>query len=153
MTKVQEMKKIIKPLVKECIKEILYEEGVMKLVQENIHKQNIIPHKEVSQENYISKERQFMEKNTQNPKISLQEAKKKLLKEIAMTGFDPFAGTLPVDDNSSEENQINGEDLLPESKVLPGIQGSGIDISRLMGANKKSWNFYNNALKNGKKED
>ncbi len=35
MNKVNEMKKIIKPLIKECLTEILMEEGLMKLVKEN----------------------------------------------------------------------------------------------------------------------
>lgn len=152
MNKVEEMKKIIKPLVKECIREILFEEGIMKMMQESVQKQENFVQKKEPQQNYAAKERKFMQQSTQESKISLQEAKKKLLKEIAMTGFDPFAGTIPESSQIDENFEQNGEDIVPENKVLPGIQGSGVDISRLMGANKKAWSFYNNALKKGEKE-
>lgn len=149
MNKVDEMKKIIKPLVKECIKEILYEEGMMKLVQENVQKSDKVVTKQVPQENYQVKEREFMKKNSQEAKINLQEAKKKLLQEIGMSGFDPFAGSEPLPQDSS--NQLH-EEGVQEGRLMAGIQGSGVDISRLMNANKQSWNFYNKALNKSKKE-
>ena len=149
MNKAEEMKKIIKPLVKECIKEILYEEGMMKIMQENVQKQERVIAREVPQENYDVKEREFMKKNAPNTKVSLQEAKKKLLQEIGMSGFDPFAGSHPLPQDPS--NQLH-EEGVQEGRLMQGIQGSGVDISGLMSANKQSWNFYNKALNKSKKE-
>ena len=140
-----DLKKLLKPLIKECLTEILMEEGLMKIVKENVQREPI----QEKQASYERQEQQFIKDNTQNKKISLQEAKTKLLKEIGINGFDPFAGSIPPAD---DETGIIEEDILPEKKLMPGIQGSGVDISRLMGANKQAWNFYNNALTKGKKE-
>lgn len=141
------LKKVIKPLIKECLKEILYEEGLMKLVKENIN-YNKTSETISEEQKYIKKEREFVKKNIEQPKLNLKEAKKKLLDEIGMNGFDPFYGSEPLPQDS---NQFH-EDGVQESRLLAGIQGSGVDISRLMNANKQSWNFFNNALNKGKKE-
>jgi len=143
------LKKVIKPVIKECLKEILFEEGIIKIVQESIQNSRPILSSKGLENNYSSKEREFIKKNTERPKTSLEEAKKKLLQEVAMSGFDPFAGSEPIPQDSS--NQFHEENT-QESRLMAGIQGAGIDISRLMNANKKSWNFFNNALNKGKKE-
>ncbi len=143
MSKIVEMKKIIKPLIKECLTEILMEEGLMKIVKESVQPEVVQTR---NMDSYSENESQFLKNNAKKPKISMQEAKNKLIKEIGMNGFDPFAGSVPY---GSEESETIQEELVPENKVLPGIQGRGIDISGLLGS---KMNFYNNALNKGKKE-
>ncbi len=149
MSKVQELKKVMKPIIKECIKEILYEEGLMRIVQENV--QNTAPIRDTSpaKQNYELKERQFIQKNTPTPQISIQERKNKLLEEIRMPGFDPFSG---VDLTAEEQESAEMHEETDKNKIYEGIQGSGVDISRLMNVNKQSWNLLNSAMGNSKKE-
>lgn len=90
--KVSELKQIIKPLIKECLKEVLVEEGFAKMLQES---------KEV-----VPQQKPVQRQIPQQAKTNLQEAKKKLLDSIGNTGFDAFAGTQPL----QEDKQIIGSD-------------------------------------------
>lgn len=133
-----DLKKLIKPLIKECISEVLIEQGIINIIKENADVQSV-------KVNYEENERNFLQKNNlaQNKKQNLQETKKKLLKQVGMSGFDPFDGSEPLPEDDS--NQFH-EEGVQEGRLLAGIQGSGVDITRLMNANKESWNFYNKAL-------
>lgn len=153
MNKVDEMKKIIKPLIKECLTEILMEEGLMKLIKENTElkiKEERSYKEEAPTQKYVQKEQQFMQDNKK--KINIQEAKQKLRQQVGMGSFDPFAGSLAQLEEKDEVWQDELEDVNPATKVLPGIQGSGIDISGLMGHNKNLWKSNLNAMM-GKKEE
>lgn len=101
------------------------------------------------EESYEAKEVRFMKNTQPNKPNKLQEAKKQLLQKISMGGFDPFAGSAPIQGDSE---QIN-ESINPEVSVMPGIQGSGVDISGLLGTNKQIWKGLSTALNGkGKKE-
>jgi hypothetical protein len=144
------LKKVIKPLIKECLTEILYEQGLNKLIEESIKtKRREVVKENLKEESYEAKEVQFMKQTATNRPNKLQEAKKQLLQKISMSGFDPFAGSTPIEGN---EEQI-AESINPDVSVLPGIQGSGIDISGLLGQNKQAWKGLTTALNGkGKKE-
>lgn len=142
------LKKIIKPLIKECLTEILYEQGLNKLIEESIKaKSGEIVKENKKEDTYETKEVRFMKQTVQNKPNKLQEAKKALLEKISMNGFDPFAGSTPID---GTEEQIK-ESINPEIMVHPGLAGGGVDISGLIGQNKQAWNGLTTALK-GKKE-
>jgi hypothetical protein len=130
--KKEELKNIIKPLIKECLKEVLIEEGFAKILSENREIETFQPAMKVTQ--------QFKQENIQKQKINLQEVKKKMLDEIGMGGFDAFAGTKPIPDVGS---------TMPTGAPVTTFNSSdpGIDISRLMSGKLKA-TF--NAL-NGKK--
>lgn len=137
MNKVNEMKKIIKPLIKECLTEILMEEGLMKLIKENTElqiKEERSYEEEAPAKKYVQKEQQFMQNNKK--KVNIQETKQKLRQQVGMGGFDPFAGSLPDLEAKGEIWEEDLEQINPATKVLPGIQGAGIDISSLMPAIK-----------------
>lgn len=119
--KKEQLKQIIKPLIKECLKEVLIEEGFAKVLSET--KENV----ELKQE---SKTLPIVSK--QEKSAALLEAKKKMLDAIGNTGFDVFAGTQPLKEDS---DIVNGD--------------PGIDISRLL-ENKAVWKTTLNAM-NGKK--
>jgi hypothetical protein len=144
------LKKVIKPLIKECLTEILYEQGLNKLIEESIktkHREVVKENKE--EETYESKEVRFIKNVEPNKTNKIQEAKKQLLQKISMNGFDPFAGSAPIE---GDGQQIT-ESMNPEVSVMPGIQGSGVDISSLLGQNKQIWKSFSTALNGkGKKE-
>lgn len=143
------LKKVIKPLIKECLTEILYEQGLNKLIEESIKtKQREVVKEGKEEAPYEAKEAHFMRQTAPSKPNKLQEAKKQLLQKISMNGFDPFAGSTPIDGNAE---QIV-ENLNPATAVLPGIQGSGVDISGLLGQNKQIWKGLSTALNKGKKE-
>jgi hypothetical protein len=137
------LKKVIKPLIKECLTEILYEQGLNKLIEESIKtKQREVVKESNQEENYEAKEVRFMKQTTPSKPSKLQEAKKQLLEKIGKNGFDPFAGSLPADGG---EEQLN-ESIIPEASVMPGIKGKGVDISSLLGPNKEIWKTFTKAL-------
>lgn len=121
----KEMKAMIKPLIKECIKEVLLEEGLAKLISE-------------------SKQTTVVEKA--KPATQVNEQRKRMLDEIGKSGyvnskFDPFSGTKPLTEAQASNSG-------PSTGPLKDIDPSdpGIDISKLMNGNKKIWN----ALMGGK---
>jgi len=144
------LKKVIKPLIKECLTEILYEQGLNKLIEESIKtRQREVVKENKEEESYAVKEVKFMKQNSENKPNKIQEAKKQLLERISMGGFDPFAGSAPME---NDPEQI-AESLNPEASVVPGIQGRGVDISSLLGQNKEVWKTFTTALNGkGKKE-
>lgn len=144
---VQEMKKIIKPLIKECLTEILVEQGLTSLIKENTVSQ---PAKQVFQQpSPVKKQLAQHDESLEEKKRKLREHQEKMLKEIGASGFDPFAGTEPIVESNAPEMH---DSSISTGNLMAGISGAGVDISRLMNANKKSWNFYNNALSKGGKK-
>lgn len=141
--KQEQLKKIIKPLIKECLNEILLEQGLKKVIEEAVRVQP----QETQQNSYVEKERKFISKTVTKQPNKIEEGKKVLLEKIGMGGFDPFAGSVPVDDPTGTEVSLN-----PEVSVLPGISGRGVDISSLMGSNKQAWKNITAALDGSKKE-
>lgn len=117
--KKEELKTIIKPLIKECLKEVLVEEGFTKMLSEATQKVEI---------------KQFTKPVQQVQKPIIQENRKKMLDQIAIGGFDPFAGSEP---------------LKEDKEVLSS--NPGVDISSLLNENKQTWKQTLNAL-NGKKD-
>lgn len=141
------LKKAMKPLIKECLTEILYEQGLNRIIEESIKsKEKPIVKEDTT---YETREVQFMKQNSA-PKINkLQEAKKALLDKIGKNGFDPFAGSVPIDDAS----ESIAESINPEMSMHPGLAGGGVDISGLLGQNKQIWKGLSTALNGkGKKE-
>jgi hypothetical protein len=146
------LKKVIKPLIKECLTEILYEQGLNKLIEESIKtkQREVVKESIQEQETYEAKEVRFMKQAVPNKPNKLQEAKKQLLEKIGKNGFDPFAGSIPVE--TSEDDQLT-ESIVPDTSVLPGIKGKGVDISALLGSNKEIWKTFTTAFnEKGKKE-
>jgi len=118
-----ELKKLLKPLMKECIREVLMENGLQKILSEAVVSQP--EQKQVTQK--VS--------NTQE-KPQINEARKKMLEDIGKSGylnskFDPFANTKPL-----TEAQAAGAPS-PMGGIDP--DDSGVDISNLMNGNKNVW--------------
>lgn len=126
----KELKGIIKPLIKECLTEILVEEGLMKIVKENVVKENI---QAPSRRQPIIENKPLVRKLQQESVENKQEAIQEVKKKLTTPAFDPFAGT----------------DVLKEDKEAMQSQ-QGVDISALLESNVESWNEQLRVLENRK---
>ena len=137
MNKAQ-LKKLIKPVVKECIQEVLIEEGllteVVSQVAAGMSKQPIVENKK-SKDNLFNEDLQ-MKRKTREVNQKLQEHRKKLLDSIgqdAYNGVDLFEGTEPMKQGPA-----------PGAAHRPSVLGddpsdAGVDLSSLMGQASKVW--------------
>jgi len=129
------LRKVLKPLIKECIKEIIFEEGVLSSI---IREAQGSPAKEViKEEKPFSK---FVEDPKENKQLS--ETRKKMRAAIAEKiggDFDPFEGTKAL-----SESQASGR---PSSSPMAGVDpgDKGVDISNIPGMGK--WGAINERLK------
>ena len=150
MNKTQ-LKKLIKPVVKECIQEVLIEEGllteVVAQVASGMARQPIVETREpntrmglgkrtnIPNDNLFNEDLQ-MKRKTREVNQKLQEHRKKLLDSIgqdAYNGVDLFEGTEPMKQGSA-----------PGATHRPSVLGddpsdAGVDISSLMGNASKVW--------------
>ncbi len=110
-----ELKKALKPLIKECIKEVLLEQGVSSLVTEATRVGN--PATTVDQAAQLERSKAMREK--------LDRQKKKMLDAIgneAYNGVNLFEGTTP---SQAPREPSNG----PLANMDPG--DPGVDISKM----------------------
>ena len=131
------LKKVLKPLIKECIKEIIFEEGVLS---------SIIREAQGTPEKQIVKEEKPFTKFVKEPKKEskqLNETRKKMRKAIAekLGNFDPFEGTTPL-----TSQQASGA---PTQSAMAGVDpnDTGVDISNIPGMGK--WGAINERLSDG----
>ena len=146
--KKSEFKKLIKPIVHECIQESLMEDGLISGIIAEVVKgmapQTLVetnptptpPADPVSQR---------MRANAFGAASSskLQEQKKKLMNAIgadAYNGVDLFEGTTPAPSELSAAQQAS-----PLAHQSPG--DAGVDISNLFGAVKQNWGAHMTQLK------
>tara|TARA_B100001123_G_scaffold447333_1_gene604519 strand:- start:1698 stop:2108 length:411 start_codon:yes stop_codon:yes gene_type:complete len=128
-----DLKKIIKPVVKECIHEVLLEEGLLSnvvaevakgmqgnLVVESVPLVSSAPRKPV------------VPKNTRK---KIDEHRKKLMNSIdkdAYNGVNLFEGTEPMSRHESSTPKAGAIDL-------GNPHDAGVDISSLMGGAREIW--------------
>ena len=139
MNKAQ-LKKLIKPVVKECIQEVLIEEGllteVVSQVTAGLSKQPIVENIPKKRNDKLFNEDLQMQRKSQEAKKKIQEHRRKLLDAIggdAYNGVDLFEGTEPIRQGgtagASHTPSVLGDD--PDD--------AGVDISSLMGNAGKIW--------------
>ncbi len=148
--KKSEFKKIIKPIVSECIKESLMEDGLISGIIAEVVKGMTTttqgPRPTEPQDPMVTR----MRNNALGAKKKsgkLQEHRKKLMSAIgadAYNGVDLFEGTTPAQAQSSPQAQAS---------PLSGQDGRdpGVDISSLFGAVGNHWNAHMTDVKEGKK--
>tara|TARA_R100001509_G_C4866897_1_gene215354 strand:- start:806 stop:1210 length:405 start_codon:yes stop_codon:yes gene_type:complete len=129
--KKSDLKKVIKPLVKECIHEVLIEEGLLSnIVSEvatGLGKTAIVEQKPVVRAPIRQDHRQQV--------AAVKEQKESLLNAInkdAYNGVDLFEGTEPM---TSYEAQNQG----PGAVDLGDPRDSGVDISSIVGVSSQIW--------------
>ena len=140
-----DLKKLIKPLVKECIHEVLIEEGVLSNVVSEVAKgmqNNVVVEntKQVKkQENRLFNEDLQVKRSQEEGRLKLQERRKKLLEAVstdAYNGVDLFEGTEPMSSYEATEQKGGSVDLGNPSD-------SGVDISSLLGGASQVWDQMN----------
>ena len=139
MNKAQ-LKKLIKPVVKECIQEVLIEEGllteVVSQVTAGLSKQPIVENKPKKRNDKLFNEDLQMKRKSREANKKLQEHRRKLLDSIgtdAYNGVDLFEGTEPLRNTGTP-----GESHTP-SVLGDNPSDAGVDISSIMGNAGKIW--------------
>ena len=139
MNKTQ-LKKLIKPVVKECIQEVLIEEGllteVVAQVASGLAKQPIVENKPKKRNDKLFNEDLQMKRKSREANKKLQEHRKRLLESIggdAYNGVDLFEGTEPLR-NTGTPGQAHKPSVLGDDP-----NDAGVDISSIMGNAGKIW--------------
>jgi len=142
--KKSDFKKIIKPIVQECINEALTEQGLLSNIISEVvrglqplHHQSDIstPNGEAPfQPQHLEEQRQELEYQKQQ---LLKEQKRKLL-DAAGFGSDIFAGTEPIAGGITTESK---EPSTSQAAALSGVDPSdaGVDISGIMALGGRDW--------------
>jgi len=147
-----QLKQLIKPLVKECIHEVLLEEGllteVVAQVAAGMPRQQLVetvqtPSKSIGKREQEVADKMFAQQRNQKAiqaKAKLQEHRKKMMDAIgndAFNGVDLFEGTEPLRESGS-----------PGQAHRPNVLGddpndSGVDISSILGGSSQIWKAMN----------
>ena len=135
-----QLKKLIKPVVKECIQEVLIEEGllteVVAQVASGMSRQPIVENKPKKRNDKLFNEDLQMQRKSREANKKLQEHRKKLLDSIggdAYNGVDLFEGSTPLNNTGTA-----GESHKP-SVLGDDPNDAGVDISSIMGNSSKIW--------------
>jgi hypothetical protein len=138
-----ELKKMIKPIVKECVHETILNDGllsnIISEVASGLGNQFIIENKET----VVPQETNENSVRMEQLKESQRASRKKLLDEIgkdAFNGVDLFEGTTPIRDSgtpsaTSQANPLSGQDP----------SDAGVDISGIMALGGKNWKTLANS--------
>lgn len=134
--KKSDLKELIKPLVKECIHEVLIEEGLLSNVVSEVAKgmqASIIVESAPSPSSESHRAPTIRRDNTE-AKQKLREHRRKLMSAIdqdAYNGVNLFEGTEPMTSQGSQQSQGAAD--------LGSPNDAGVDISSLMGGASKIW--------------
>jgi hypothetical protein len=138
-----QLKQLIKPLVKECIHEVLIEEGllteVVAQVAAGLPTQQLVESAPAPRQTEDMFAKQRARKSTQT-KARLQEHRKKMMDAIgsdAFNGVDLFEGTEPLKQAGSV-NEAHRPSVLGDDPT-----DAGVDISSIMGGSAKIWKQMN----------
>ena len=127
----ENLKKILKPLVKQCVKEVIFEEGALsKIIQEVVSglsgAQSLVESK--SNEDILARRREEQDKR-------LKEAKKRMLDSIGRDSYgDVFEGTKPLPSGGSPGSNSSHS---PMANIDPN--DPGVDISTIFGNLSENW--------------
>ena len=127
------LRKVLKPLVMECIKEAIFEEGILSTLVAEIVSGMGQPIVEQKKQEFVPPKR-----DTEKVSKRLQESKSKMLEAIgkdAYGGVDIFEGTEPL---SSAGSPGETQSHSPLANVDPNDKG--VDIDGLLGVFGSKWN-------------
>jgi len=136
--KKNDLKKLIKPLVKECIHEVLIEEGLLSNVVSEVAKGmqgNLIIESREKQSDDLVKEDSQINRKSKEARFKLEEHRAKLMNSInsdAYNGVNLFEGTEPMSQYESKESKAGSVDL-------GSHRDAGVDISSLIPGASKIW--------------
>ena len=126
----EQLKKTLRPMIKECIKEVIFEEGILSAIISEVVKGTAQPLVESHQPTYHQPQVDYEARQRQE-----KERRRKMLDSIgrdAYNGVDLFEGTQPL--RESKSSAPHG------SKALDGIAPNdpGVNLSAL-GVNTAIW--------------
>jgi hypothetical protein len=133
--KKSDLKQLIKPLVKECIHEVLLEEGLLSNVVAEVAKGlqgNLVV--EAQQPQTIARPREEVQMNHQAQKSreGMKEHRKKLMDAVgkdAYGGINLFENTEPLHNHETKQGQAD----------LGNPSDAGVDISSIFGNASQIW--------------
>ncbi len=135
-----QLKKLIKPVVKECIQEVLIEEGllteVVAQVASGMSRRPIVENTPKKRNDKLFSEDLQIQSKSREANKKLQEHRRKLLDSIggdAYNGVDLFEGTEPLR-NTGTPGQAHKSNVLGDDPT-----DAGVDISSIMGKSSKIW--------------
>jgi len=123
-----ELKKILKPLIKECIKEVIFEEGALSTIISEVMKstssQQVVSETKTKPKLETNEEASVRRQRKQN---QLHEQKRKMLDAIgkdAYNGVDLFEGTTPM---AAQRGHTSPQGAAALDGVAP--HDPGVDLS------------------------
>ena len=127
-----QLKKTLRPIIKECIKEVIFEEGILSSIISEVVKGTSQPLVESRQPTYQQPQIDYEAKRRED-----KERRKKILDSIgrdAYNGVDLFEGTRPLQERRSTAASPHG------SKPLDGIAPNdpGVNLGAL-GVDTRLW--------------
>jgi len=130
-----DLKRLIKPVVKECIHEVLLEEGLLSNVVAEVAKGmqgNLVVETKKSKPKRMFNEDTQMHRQSNESRKKLHEHRKHLMSAVgdgAYNGVNLFEGTEPI---SKHQPQAGAPDLGHPSDA-------GVDISSILGQSSDIW--------------
>ena len=132
-----ELKKAFRPLIKDCIKEVIFEEGILSnIVSEVVQglgsnmlvasKQHVAP--PVQQD----EREQHRQREQEMARQKIQETRKKMLDAVgsdSYNGVDLFEGTAPAAQGSQSQAALSGVDP----------NDAGVNIDKIFGGISENW--------------
>jgi len=138
--KKSDLKQLIKPLVKECIHEVLIEEGLLSNIVSEVTKglqQNVIVETKQKPKETLFNEDLRMKRKSNESRTKLQEHRKKLLDAVGQdsyNGVDLFEGTDALTSGGDSSNTPR-----PPSVLGDNHRDAGVDISSIIGDASQVW--------------
>ena len=136
--KKNDLKKLIKPLVKECIHEVLLEEGLLSNVVAEVAKGmqgNLVVETRQNSSQALVNEEQYMKQQADATRKKLQSRRAELMNTInadAYNGVNLFEGTEAMTPQEASDPK-------PGSVDLGSPRDAGVDISSIMGGASRLW--------------
>jgi len=121
-----ELKKLIKPIVKECVQEALLKEGLLSSIVSEVARG--LGNQEIIQEMKEEQPRQMPVDNSARLD-EMRERRKGLLDSIgkdAYNGVDLFEGTSPIRDSGNPSPAAQASSMYGQDPGDPGVDISGI---------------------------
>jgi len=143
-----ELKKILKPLVTECIKEVMFEDGVLSGIITEVARGLAAPSTTLEPTPPTDPVVERMQRNAFHGAQSdrLSDQKSKLMAAIgrdAYNGVNLFEGTTPAPTQTEGAHQASPMAHQP-------VGDPGVDISNLFGSVAPNWNAHMNTIKDRK---
>ncbi len=132
--KKSELKKVLKPLIKECIKEVMFEDGTLSSIIAEVMKGTAV----VKPQPIVENKQINRLETDQEAKARLDERKKMLMSSMSQNAYNNvnlFEGTTPAPADTGSQGQGALQGVAPNDP--------GVDISGLLSKTTAIWSKMN----------